>query len=139
MTYTYGKRSIRCLREAHPDLQLIFNEAIRYMDISVFQGFRGAADQNAAFDAKKSKLKWPESKHNKVPSWAVDASPYPIDWDDVDGFIRFAHFIMGIAVGLHAAGKIKHLVRWGGDWDRDFDLKDQRFNDYPHFELYEIK
>ncbi len=25
--------------------------------------------------------------------------------------------------------------RWGGDWDRDGQLKDHRFIDYPHFEL----
>jgi hypothetical protein len=31
-------------------------------------------------------------------------------------------------------------VRWGGDWDGDWDRKsdptsDQRFNDWPHWEL----
>jgi hypothetical protein len=26
-------------------------------------------------------------------------------------------------------------LRWGGDWDQDFEVKDNRFDDFPHFEL----
>lgn len=26
-------------------------------------------------------------------------------------------------------------IRWGGDWDLDTDLKDNTFDDLPHFEL----
>ena len=26
-------------------------------------------------------------------------------------------------------------IRWGGDWDKDYDEKDERFRDLPHFEL----
>ena len=29
-------------------------------------------------------------------------------------------------------------LRWGGDWDNDFDTRDEgRFRDLPHFELLE--
>ena len=26
-------------------------------------------------------------------------------------------------------------IRWGGDWDSDNIMKDQTFNDLPHFEI----
>tara|TARA_R100000049_G_C1946920_1_gene92439 strand:- start:186 stop:443 length:258 start_codon:yes stop_codon:yes gene_type:complete len=78
----------------------------------------------------KSKLDWPKSRHNSFPSMAVDCVPYPVpDWDESEPFIRFAHFVLGVA---HQQGV---LLTWGGDWDSDWDLKDNRFNDYPHFEL----
>ena len=64
---------------------------------------------------------WPNGKHNKKPSLAVDVVPYPVDWSDIERFIRFGWFVKGLAIGLG----IK--IRWGGDW--------KRFKDYPHFEL----
>ena len=26
-------------------------------------------------------------------------------------------------------------LRWGGDWDRDFQVNDNKFDDFPHFEI----
>jgi len=26
-------------------------------------------------------------------------------------------------------------LRWGGDWDMDFKVMDNRFDDFPHFEV----
>ena len=26
-------------------------------------------------------------------------------------------------------------IRWGGDWDMDFQVMDNRFDDFPHFEI----
>ena len=72
---------------------------------------------------------YPNSKHNKLPSKAVDVAPYPIDWNDPDRFYHFAGYVRGIAEGMG----IK--IRWGGDWNGNFDLKDQNFYDLPHFEL----
>ncbi len=82
-----------------------------------------------------SKLKYPESKHNKLPSEAVDVVPYPIDWKNTPRMRFFAGVILGIAIMLKRQGKMKHCIRWGGDWDSDTDLNDQRFNDLPHFEI----
>ena len=41
-----------------------------------------------------------------------------------------AHHIMATAKRLGY-----NNMRWGGDWDKDFDLDDQTFNDLCHFEL----
>ena len=71
------------------------------------------------------------SKHNQEPSLAVDVAPWPIDWNDSHRFYHFAGFVLGIAAALNIR------LRWGGDWDSDFDLRDQTFFDLPHFELEE--
>lgn len=126
---SFGTRSRNNLDEAHEDLQILFKEVIKHYDCSVICGHRSKADQNKAFFDGRSKLKFPRSKHNSLPSNAVDVVPYPIDWKDMDRFYHFAGFVFGVAVMLDID------LRWGGDWDQDTDLHDQSFMDLPHFEL----
>ena len=78
----YSERSQSRLMTCHPDLRKVMNEVIKVMDVSILEGHRNAAKQQEAFLAGKSKAQWPYSKHNKLPSMAVDVAPYPIDWDD---------------------------------------------------------
>jgi hypothetical protein len=127
--YKFGERSKNNLATCHPLLQEILNEAIKHVDFSVLQGHRGEIEQNAYYSAGKSKVKWPNSKHNKNPSHAVDVAPYPIDWEDIK---RFAH-LMGLLRGIAVAKGIK--VRIGADWDNDGDITDHKFMDWPHIEL----
>lgn len=125
----FGNRSKKNLSEAHPLLQEVFEEVVKHYDCSVIEGHRPQEEQDKAYHAGKSKLKYPQSKHNKKPSLAVDVVPHPIDWNDRDRFYYFGGLVMGIA----AAKGID--IRWGGDWDSDNDFKDQSFHDLPHFEL----
>ena len=81
------------------------------------------------FEEGFSKLQYPKGKHNQYPSLAVDVAPYPIDWKDRERFTYFAGFVMGIAASMGLT------IRWGGDWDRDTELKDNNFDDLPHFEI----
>ena len=129
MGFKFGKRSYRNLSEAHPEIQRLFNEIIKHYDCSVIEGFRPEEEQNRAYHSGRSKLKFPQSKHNKTPSLAVDVVPYPIDWKDKERFYYFGGVVKGVAESLG----IK--IRWGGDWDSDNKFKDQSFNDWPHFEL----
>jgi len=46
-----------------------------------------------------------------------------------------AGYVMGIAKLMYDQGLITHHLRWGGDWDRDTEVNDNRFQDFPHFEL----
>ncbi len=131
----FGAESKRQLDTCHPDLQVVMYEAIKYIDFSVLEGHRGQAAQEAAFAAGNSKLHWPNGKHNKSPSSAVDIAPYPLNWNDTQRFVYFAGFIMGIAKMIFAQGKITHTIRWGGDWDSDTQVKDESFRDLGHFEL----
>lgn len=131
----FGERSNRNLRECHQDLQTLFREVVEEFDCSVIEGYRTELEQNKAFHAGKSKLKYPESKHNKQPSLAADVVPYPVDWTDTKRFYYFGGYVLGVASRLYAEGKMNHRVRWGGDWDGDRQNADQTFHDLPHFEL----
>lgn len=135
----YGARSLSRLDTSHPDLRKIFHVVIDYIDNSILEGHRPEEKQTRAFLAGKSKTPWPKSKHNSTPSMAVDAAPYPINWNDRERFTLFAGMVIMCAQMLYAQGYIEHLVRWGGDWDRDTEVKDNGFDDLPHFELYKPK
>lgn len=117
------------LENVDPRLQTVVRKAIELVDFAVICGHRNKEDQERAFAEKKSKVKWPNSKHNSLPSKAVDLAPYPIDWHDTP---RFA-FLAGVISTIAAQENVK--IRWGGDWDRDGFTKDERFLDMPHFEL----
>ena len=125
----FGKDSQEKLATCDPRLQKVFNEVIKHFDCTVIEGHRGEEAQNKAFAEGKSKLKYPQGKHNKIPSLAADVLPYPIDWNDTNRMRYFAGFVVGIAATMG----IK--LRWGGDWNQNTELKDNSFNDLPHFEL----
>lgn len=118
---SFSQRSLDNLKQCHPHLQKVAHECIKTFDFTVTCGHRNQADQNKAFAEKKSKLRWPNSKHNKTPSLAFDAAPWPIDWNDVARFDA-----MGSAMKA-AARKVHVKLVWGGDW--------KSFVDRPHFEL----
>lgn len=134
----YSRTSLARLDTAHPDLQLVFETVLDFFDHTILCGHRGEAEQNRAFQERRSKVQWPNGKHNKVPSQAVDAIPYsnPLDWTDRERMTLFAGHVLAVAQMLYAAGKITHLVRWGGDWDKDTEVADNGFDDLVHFELY---
>ena len=126
---SYSERSRRNLAEAHPALQAVFNRVIETFDHTVIEGYRGEDAQMAAYHAGRSKVKFPQSMHNRTPALAVDACPYPIDWKDYRRFYLFAGFVLATARAMGVK------LRWGGDWDGDLAWKDQTFHDLPHFEL----
>ena len=73
--YKFSKRSYDNLVECHPDLQLIANTLIRYIDFAVIEGHRDEAQQNHYYWRGTSKVRYPNSKHNSVPSMAMDIIP----------------------------------------------------------------
>lgn len=136
---TYSESSIEKLNSCHKDLQVIFNEAIKYFDNSIITGYRNEKEQKKAYSKGNSQLRWPQSQHNKMPSMAVDAIPYPVDWQDMKRMYYFAGLVRGIAVSLKQQGNISHNIRFGGDWDNDTQVQDNRFNDLVHFELVKVR
>lgn len=131
----FSIKSKELLNQCDNDLQIVFNEVIKYFDCSAICGHRGELEQNSAFKNGFSEKEFPKSKHNKTPSLAVDVVPYPIVWEDTKRMRYFAGFVVGIANMLKTQNKIKRSIRWGGDWDMDTQVNDQRFNDMPHFEI----
>lgn len=130
----FGRASQERLATLHPDLQGVLIEAIEHRDFVIVCGHRNEADQNKALAEGKSKVAFPNSKHNSMPSLAVDIAPYTgraIDWNDAKAFAALAGFVCGIA----AARGVK--LRWGGDWNSDGATSDERFVDLPHLEVAE--
>ena len=125
----FGPTSKKNLSEAHSALQRLFEEVVKHHDCSVIEGHRPQAEQEKAFHSGKSKVNWPDSKHNSTPSNAVDVVPYPIDWNDKERFYYFAGIVKGIASQMGIP------IRWGGDWNSNNIFNDQSFHDLPHFEL----
>ncbi len=127
--YKFGEASQERLNTCHPKIVEILEEAIEVVDFSVLCGTRSKAEQDDLFHKGMSKVQFPNSKHNSRPSLAVDVAPYPIDWNNTERFTHLIGIIRGIA-------KVKGIeIRCGIDWDKDGDITDHNFMDYPHFEL----
>ena len=132
--FHFGETSKINLMTCHPNIQAVFFEAIEGYDCSVICGWRGKDLQNYLFRSNLSEKEWPNSKHNNmseggVLSLAADVVPYPVDWKNTKRFYHFGGYVKGIARNLGIR------IVWGGDWDSDNDLDDQKFFDLGHFEL----
>lgn len=127
---SFSERSLKRLETCDNKLQFLFKEVVKHFDCTVLTGHRGKEEQDQKFEEGLSKVKFPNSRHNISPSMAVDVTPYPIDFYDRERITYFAGYVMGIATMMG----IK--LRWGGDWDRDTETKDNSFDDLIHFEVY---
>ena len=135
--YKFSKRSQVNLATADSKLQQLFNEVIKEFDCIVIYGHRTLEEQFELFKkGREKKDGWwtktgktvtnmdgfnKKSKHNYLPSKAVDVYPFPIDLDDIEAFKLLAEVVK------RKAKELKIEVQWGGDWTR--------FKDYPHWEI----
>ena len=131
------------LTTCHADLIVVLSRVIEVFDFTVIDGHRTEEEQNRAFRTGHSKVRWPNSRHNSYPSRAIDIAPwYPetphIRWSDTERFYYLAGYVMMEAHVLLEEGVIEHKLRWGGDWDRDTEVRDQTFFDLGHFELTDV-
>lgn len=130
---SFGPASLAQRATLHPDLVRILDEAIKIVNFSIIEGFRGEELQNRDFAAGKSKLRWPNGKHNGKPSRAADLAPYPPDWSE--GELPHARFAFLAGVIWAIADRLGIKIRWGADWDRNLDPRDETFLDWGHIEL----
>lgn len=133
--------SLARLQTCDPRLQEIVVAVSKEFPLTVTCGHRTKEEQDAAYYAEKptTQVKWPDSKHNSFPSMAVDIAPIEfvtgkpiIDWKDAARFYYLAGHMMREAINRGVP------LRFGGDWDKDTELKDNKFNDLPHFEIVEV-
>lgn len=117
-------------------IQTLVLKVIDRWNIAIIFGYRNKADQDKAFAEGKTKLKFPNSKHNSLPSMAIDMVPVElkdkretIDWNDRERMHLFAGYVLAVA------DQMGIKLRWGGDWDGDTEVKDNSFDDLVHFEL----
>lgn len=118
----FSSKSLLHLSGANPLLQKLFNSVILDYDCTILESQRGRAAQEDAFRLGNSRAHFSESAHNYQPSVAVDAVPYPSNWNDIAEFKKF-----GAIVYAHAR-TLQIPIQWGGDWDSPL-------RDYDHFEL----
>lgn len=126
---SFGIRSENELGTCCSELQEILREAIKSWDFSVLKGARDKHTQDMLFFEGRSKVQYPNSKHNIFPSDAVDIAPYPVAWKDLGSFYLLIGYILRIA----EEKEIK--LRSGSDWDGDKKTADQTFHDLCHLEI----
>jgi peptidoglycan LD-endopeptidase CwlK len=125
----FSDRSISNLATCDRRLQRLFQRVVQDFDCTVLEGHRDKDRQNQVLEEGKSQVRWPDGKHNTMPSLAVDVTPYPIVWDDRERQTLFAGFVLATAKAMGID------LRWGGDWDNDTEVRDNRFDDLIHFEI----
>lgn len=133
----WGQRSAKVRADLDPRLRKVVDRLLSEVaDISLISGHRGKEEQNKLFRERKSKLEFPQSKHNQYPSLAVDFQPYPYPKYNPKLWAALAY------VAAHAIkiGQEEGVcIRWGGDWNRNGDLTDQNFDDLFHLEIVECE
>lgn len=135
----YSPSSQAKLNTCHPLIIKVFNHVIiDGPDHSIVCGARPVAEQQELYAQGRTK---PGkivtnvdgvndlSKHNKSPSEAVDAIPYPTGYNSVPRFKIFGAYVLGVASAMGVP------LYWGADWDKDWDIDEHKFIDLPHFEL----
>jgi peptidoglycan LD-endopeptidase CwlK len=127
----FSDKSVSELATCDPRLQRVFHAVIKHFDCTITEGHRDKERQNRMVEEGKSQIRWPDGRHNTVPSMAVDATPYPIVWDDRERQTLFAGFVLATAKSMGID------LRWGGDWSMDFEVRDNEFDDLVHFEIVE--
>ena len=130
---TLGEKSKKELKTCVKELSDLCEEVIKVFDFTVLEGHRNERDQNIAYAKGLSKLPWPKGNHNEKPSKAIDIAPYPIDWSNKEAATQ--RFVLLAGFMLCTAARMGIKIRWGGDWNRNLDTRDEKFRDYGHFEV----
>ncbi len=97
--------------------------------------------QNKYFKNGTSRVKFPNSKHNQMPSMAIDLAPYIKGGDpyDFERSLFLAGIVRGVADRLYQQGLMAHRLKWGGSWDNlanaTFAFDRKGFYDGIHHEL----
>jgi hypothetical protein len=134
--FHFSTSSLAALSKCHPHLQAIAQAAIRKVDFKVLDSTRGRDAQERAFNGGFAKVHFGNSAHNYVPAIAFDLFPAPYDWNDKRAFINLSKLILALPdeLGLQGLDGQTLILRWGGDWNMDGNIKDGW--DMPHFELH---
>lgn len=135
----FSKRSLKKLNQCDHHLVVFFEAVIKFRDCTILEGRRGRIRQEFLYRAGKSQVRYPVSNHNKLPlSMAVDVAPYfgSREKSKRISFIRSEVIEFGqYCLGIRDALNLKERIRWGGDWDGDYQTSDERFLDGFHWEV----
>jgi peptidoglycan L-alanyl-D-glutamate endopeptidase CwlK len=122
---------VRIYDSLHPELKFVIDDVARHFDIALIEGYRGPERQAELVEGNLSRKDFPKSKHNIMPSQAVDLLPYPINREN---HLQIAY----LAGHMRMAGKCAGVkIVWGGDTKQQM-LVSGRFKNISyvhHFEL----
>ncbi len=138
IAYKFGHQSLSELAQTHPSLVKLCHKVLdlQLFDFGITCGHRTFEAQNRLFFEGRSKVRFPNSKHNSKPSEAVDFILYvngKPTYDPKD----HAGYYMAVGVFRAVAASLNLHIRVGADWDGDFSTQDQRFHDLVHIQLQE--
>lgn len=129
----FGGRSKAALATCHVDMRRVSEDIIKWYDHSIIWGHRDEETQNEMYNRvpRVTKARWPDSKHNELPSLAIDFAPWPLlyeapeeDFCVIAGAYMFRGYELGIEVG------------WGGDWNLNRTTSDEdTLKDWGHLWL----
>ena len=130
--YLLGKKSQERLATCDHRLQGLVKAVMetQAIDFAVLCGNRSQEEQDRLYASGRSKVQ--TSKHNLMPSKAVDIAPYPVRDKTEKDKARY-YMLGGLMVATAYSRGIK--IRWGGDWNSNGRFDDQTFDDLAHFEL----
>ncbi len=151
----FSTKSMTQLASCTRDIQTIFMEVVKWMDISIIEGGRTAERQHHHWEKGrelkrdgnyKERDSWviaasskvvthkdgyqQKSRHQQHPSVAVDVVPYPSMWASEDKLLELRGVVKFVQAMLLADGKIETTVDNGGDLWNGFDL--------PHYQLKDL-
>jgi len=128
------------LNQCEGQLRELFHRVDTIVQVEILPSTIRTLEQQKAFVAAGTS-KTMDSKHLISPehpfSRAVDAGPYPHRWPQEgskDAWKDWArlYYFAGVVVAVGREMGID--VRYGGDWNGNFELKDENFFDGVHFE-----
>lgn len=141
MSRSWGKKSKTAYDTLHPLMQKLMDSVLLRVDITIEFGLRSKEVQDAFFAQKVSKVKFPNSRHNKTRdpllktnmylfSDAVDITPYPLGYKATEkDLIQLSKIV------FEEAAKLNIKIRWGGDFNMDGDKTKSDSWDKYHYEL----
>ena len=135
--YHFSADSMTQLATCHRLLVMLCTQAIEIVDFKVVFGQRTLAEQKQLVRLGFSKTM--KSYHlNQPKSLAVDLHPCvegnPIDLiQSASVYNPYFYFMAGVIKGL--AYKLNIPIVWGGDWNKDGNFRNNKFNDLFHFQL----
>jgi len=130
----WGKSSAKHRQSIDWRLNAVSTQVLKLRDHSIIQGHRNETDQNAAFDADTSKLRWPDSKHNSIPCTALDMQPHPMPKSKQRLRENLA-YLAGLYIALGSTMELN--LRWGGSWNGSGEIENNKFFDGFHIEIVE--
>lgn len=140
MTLPLGVKSALLLSQCHPDLKTLFIEVNENIQCTILPSTIRTHEQQVEF-VRQGLSQTMNSKHLTQAdgfSHAVDVAPDPVNFERANfnlDLAYFAGYVMATAERLKKEGKIKSDIRYGGDWNVNNRISDERFKDLDHFEI----